>query len=144
MRLYFRLAAFLERQHKKPPAYFCGGALVSDNRIITAAHCIVPKGEDRKHEKDVIIILGAHDVNDPYETGRTTVIAKEFIVQNDYNSKDYNRFTGDLAMVILTENVQFSELIKPICLLHMGQADMYEGDAIVAGWGEFSFVGFQL
>lgn len=96
---------------------------------------MLPKGDSAKLEKDLVIILGAFDVVDAYETGRQSVIAKQIIIQDEYNSKDYNRFTGDVAMVILTEKVQFTELIKPICLLAKGQADDYEGPATVAGWG---------
>lgn len=109
---------------------------MSLNRIITAAHCIIPKGEiPRKHEKDIVIILGAHDVIDPYETGRTTASAKEIIIQKDYNMKDHDKFTGDLAMVILTRNIELTEFIQPICLMINNHLNSYEGDAIVAGWG---------
>lgn len=92
-----------------------------------------PKGQPKKDRQDLVIILGANQLDNPFEVGRVSARVHEIKIQKDYNSEDYHRFTGDLAMLTLTENVTFTAFVRPICLLQEGQKTGREG--IIAGWG---------
>lgn len=87
----------------------CGGFLVDQNHVVTAAHCIFD-GNSRIRKVDAAeVYLGAHDLGllgDP-------VGVKKFYYPSDYKQYDlYN----DIAVIELKTNVNFSRTISPICL----------------------------
>lgn len=104
----------------------CGGALINDRYILTAGHCIF-----KTKKKHLTIGLGLHDVK---KTDTGLLLAPDkLILHEDFTSDalhDYN----DIALIKLTDPVQFTDDIRPICLPIKGSD--YEGRTVkVSGWG---------
>ncbi|KAE9535574.1 hypothetical protein AGLY_007475 [Aphis glycines] len=108
----------------------CGGALLNENWIATAGHCV-----DDLLTSQIRIRVGEYDFSsdqEPYPFVERAVARK--IVHPKYNFFTYEY---DLAMVRLEAPVKYTPHIVPICL--PGSDDLLIGEnATVTGWGRLS------
>lgn len=85
----------------------CGGCLLSDNIVITAAHCL----EDATTAQT---IMGAHNIFTVEPTQqRQTVQRENFIMHPDY---DPVMLYNDVALLKLHRKVVFTKYVQPIQL----------------------------
>ncbi|XP_065166029.1 venom protease-like [Atheta coriaria] len=116
------------------PRWLCGGTLITDRHVLTAAHCI--------HNKDVYVVrVGDLDLysDDDGATPLNVPIAKKMI-HEEYSP---TVFVNDIAILTLEHPVTLSYVI-PVCLpLDEPQRSLtYENSqAIVSGWGAVYFNG---
>lgn len=84
----------------------CGGTLISENAVITAAHCL-------HFEKQIMVraLLGFYDANDVGEQQRHT--SKENIVHEKYDPKT---LANDIALVVLATNVKFTDAVRALSI----------------------------
>ncbi|XP_058453427.1 serine proteinase stubble isoform X3 [Malaya genurostris] len=108
----------------------CGGAVVNDNWIVTAGHCV-----DDLLTSQIRIRVGEYDFSHVQEQLPYT----ERAVARKVVHPKYNFFTYefDLALVKLEQALVFAPHISPICL--PGTDDLLIGEnATVTGWGRLS------
>jgi secreted trypsin-like serine protease len=107
---------------------FCTGSLISDEWVITAAHCA-------DGQTSVDVYLGAHNVRLADEPGRLILKSNTLITHPNWNS---NTLQGDIALIKLPEKVDITgDKIRPICLQPTNLVDDFVGDTVnIAGWGK--------
>lgn len=87
-------------------AHFCGGAIISDQHILTAAHCL--QGNLSKAQ-NVYVVVGALHRDD-----EETMIKVANISIHQYFVKETNK--NDIAMIKTAKKIYFTDTVKPIAL----------------------------
>jgi hypothetical protein len=101
---------------------------------ISAAHCFHPKNQTEAIAADnVIVMLGKHDLNKHNEIGSKNFSVIEIILHPYWQPEDKS-FNGDIAIVLLSEEVEFTNFIRPVCMPE--KASEVSGSGWLAGWGK--------
>ncbi|KAG8187278.1 hypothetical protein JTE90_019167 [Oedothorax gibbosus] len=92
----------------------CGGALVTNRHVITAAHCVVSgRGSTTMNPRQLRVRLGAHDLRLDNEPGAIDVGVDVIRRHEQFDPRTYK---NDIAVLRLSRSVQFTDIIKPVCL----------------------------
>uniref|UniRef100_A0A1B6KZV1 limulus clotting factor C n=1 Tax=Graphocephala atropunctata TaxID=36148 RepID=A0A1B6KZV1_9HEMI len=128
----------LGQSQEDPPRWLCAGSLITDQYILTAAHCLDPGvlGSNRQWTPTTIR-LGELDLDPDVVDGASPI---DIDIENVVYHKNYNNDLkiNDIGLIRLKTKVTFSELVRPICLPPPEfQTNMFVGySPIVAGWGK--------
>ena len=112
---------------------FCGGILISDIQIMTAAHCMIGRTIE-----DVVVVVGTDNVDSELRKLNYRILYKIEIYPYYFKTMEMAfKHSSDVALITLEKPLVINSKITPICLPDLDKSEeTYEGKtATVAGWG---------
>ncbi|XP_048224212.1 granzyme A [Perognathus longimembris pacificus] len=101
----------------------CAGALIANDWVLTAAHCVLTKTSE--------VILGAHSMSKNEPEKQKLSIKKEF----PYPCFDPDTFEGDLKLLQLNKKATINKYVDILNLPKRGTDVKAGSKCQVAGWG---------
>jgi len=110
---------------------FCGGTIIDNQHIITAAHCT-------DGAETITILMGAHNLRASKEEEPNRRVVN-VTAENIHQHPNYNEdtVTHDISIIRLDDKLEFNDAIRPICLPNRQFINQFfVNEAVnVTGWG---------
>ncbi|XP_037610763.1 chymotrypsin-like protease CTRL-1 isoform X4 [Sebastes umbrosus] len=119
----WQVSVHINRQH------ICGATLISDQWVLTAAHCIVTDST-----RMYLLYLGRETQSGPNDNEVNRTVS-QIIRHPDYNNTLFN---NDIALMKLSSPVTFTDFIRPVCLASSTSQFHNSTPCWTTGWGRLS------
>ncbi|XP_049294231.1 transmembrane protease serine 9-like [Anopheles funestus] len=96
--------------------YKCGGSIIDENTILTAAHCVFTSGVKRASE--VSIHVGRNHIKEDAEYTQIHD-AQDIIVHPKFRS---GTIYNDIALIKLDTSITWSKFVQPVCLWNLDES----------------------
>lgn len=107
-------------------SHSCGGSIYNKRWIVTAGHCV-----DGASPVGMTVVAGSTRLS----TGGDSYNVEKIIVHPSFNPWE---LTSDIAVLKVTEDIQFNEYVQPIPL---STQYVGESESVASGWGTTSYPG---
>jgi len=127
--------------------YQCGGTIITHQHIITAMHCLFDPSTKKEHlPNDTFVVVGRNHI----KSQEITIIklqlhfemhvddvypVSRFIKHPDFLNNEYHENLHDIAILVLTREMNFSKTVKPACLPGPHPNLFVGEEAVVTGFG---------
>ncbi|KFG79895.1 trypsin- protease [Metarhizium anisopliae] len=124
--------------------HFCGGILLDNSTVLTAAHCLYRPVKCREKPQDCqgdVFLVRAASLD--RETGGTVSEVASFKIHPNYDGHVNNAYPHDIAILKLSTSIQESNIIRYgyANLAASGSDPVPDSIALAPGWGLLEFSG---